>query len=264
MANPVVFFRQIDPDKEEFLEAQKFLPIYTQRAAIPPGSLVIPRYSCLPRYNELEADVKILGSQLIHTYKQHRFIADIRQYYPVLKGITPETWEQWYGLPEGAYVLKGITNSKKFSWSTRMFAPNLQAVQTIARSLLEDAEIQEQGLVIRKYEPLVQYGEGLNGLPFTNEWRFFVLDGEILLGGFYWGNEPEVYPGDLNVIPTGAVEMVQECIRRVGDTVRFYVVDVAEKASGGWIVVELNDGCQSGLPVCDPGVLYRALQERLG
>ena len=35
-----------------------------------------------------------------------------------------------------------------------------------------------------------------------------------------------------------------------------FVVDVAKTASGEWIVVELNDGQQSGLSCCNPIELY--------
>lgn len=256
---PVIFFRHIDPDREEFIAAGKHFHVVTQRTLVPPGSLVIPRYSALPGYVELAEDVRILGGQLINTYEQHRFVADVRQYAPVLGDLTPKTWEHWYGLPQGAYVLKGVTNSRKNSWATRMFAPTVQDVPRIANSLLDDAEINEQGLVAREYVPLVQYGEGINGLPITNEWRFFVLHGQILAGGYYWANDPDLYPGDVNVPPAGAVAMVQQAIDRLGNRVPFYVVDVGERVEGGWVVIELNDGQQSGLPCLDVYDFYLQL-----
>jgi hypothetical protein len=41
----------------------------------------------------------------------------------------------------------------------------------------------------------------------------------------------------------------------------FYVVDVAQTEKGDWIVIELNDGQQSGLSDNSPVALYRWLLE---
>ena len=262
---PVIFFRHIESDRAEYKAAKEALSVYEQRVLIPRNSLVIPRYSALPNYRELEADVRLLGGRLLNTYEEHRFIADIRKYVPVLGDLTPKTWETWGGLPEGQYVVKGITNSRKQSWNTCMFCPTVADVPKVASRLMDDAEILEQGLVVRQYVPLVQYGVGINGLPVTNEWRFFVLHDHILACGYYWVNDTEDYPHSLETPPQGAVEAVQEAIARIqkASTVPFYVVDVGERADGGWIVIELNDGQQSGLPHLDPFRFYKELRDRL-
>lgn len=259
--NVVLFRGGYWADEGELPTAQSVMPVYQYRTQIPAGSLVIPRYAALPFYQELEHDVKILGSRLINTYAQHRFVADFWQWYLLLQDLTPRSWDSWHNLPQDtSFVLKGSTNSRKNYWQTRMFAKSASDIPRIACSLLDDQDILSQGIVVREYVPLVQYGEGINGLPFTNEWRFFCLEGRVILGGFYWANEPEMYPGDPTVPPEGALFLAQEVALRVKDHIPFSVVDVAEKASGGWIVIEMNDGQQSGLPVCDPKILYEALR----
>ena len=261
--NPIIFFRHIDPDREEFTAADKHFDVVTQRTCIPPYSLVIPRYSALPNYQELEADVKILKGRLINTYAEHRFVADIRQYAPVLGNLTPRTWENWIDLPEGkSFVVKGTTNSRRNQWRTRMFAATAADVPKVAMSLLDDAEIADQGLVVREYVPLVQYGEGLNGMPITNEWRFFLLNGEVLGGGFYWANDADLYPGDVMKPPPEAFELIYQVVARLGNRVPFVAVDVGERLDGGWIVIELNDGQMSGLPCLDVNKFYRKLAEK--
>jgi hypothetical protein len=55
--------------------------------------------------------------------------------------------------------------------------------------------------------------------------------------------------------------LVNKVIDRVKDKVNFFVVDVAKKATGGWVVIEMNDGSQSGLSDNDPHVLYKGLKE---
>lgn len=266
MKNNSILFRHIDSDREEWNAANKHFFCTTQRTEIPPGSCVVPRYSCLPGYKELEKDLENLGSRMINSYQEHRFIADIKNYAPVLEGLTPPVYENWYGLSEGQYVVKGTTNSRKNYWKTRMFCQTVADIPKIACSLMDDCLLLEQGIVIRPYVPLVQYGKGINDLPLTNEWRFFILDDKILDAGFYWANEPEIYPGNINTIPAEATRLVQDVIERVRKacSIRFYVVDVAQAEIGGhWIVIELNDGQQSGLPCLDPNSFYEKLKEWL-
>jgi len=260
----VVYFRAgLWNEEEELFACQKYFLTVRCRTEIPQGSLVIPRYSMLPFPRELANDVLVLKGQLINTVEQHEYVADIRQYYPDLEGITPETRTTWANLPQGSYVVKGITNSRKHEWRQRMFAKTREDVPRIANSLLDDDLLKSQGLVVRKYEPLVTYGEGINGMPITNEWRFFILDKTILAGGYYWASESEYCPGDPMAPPPGATAMVEEAIKRVGNKIRFFVVDVAEMQKGGWMVVELNDGCQSGPSMIDYDKLYKRLAYKL-
>ena len=261
---PAVYFRVgLWTEEEEFTACSRYFPTVRCRTAIPEGSLVVPRYSMLPFASELARDVANLKGQLINTVEQHEYVADIRQYYPDLDGITPRTWTMWGDLPEGSYVVKGTTNSRKHEWNSRMFAKTKADVPRIVGSLYDDDLIRDQGIVVREYVPLVTYGEGINELPITNEWRFFILDQKILVGGYYWASEPEYCPCDPMSPPAGAVEMVKEAITRVGDKIRFFVVDVAEMQRGGWMVVELNDGCQSGVSLIEYDVLYSKLAVQL-
>lgn len=260
--HPVVYFRTgLWSEEAEFNACQKYFDTVRYRTEIPGGSLVIPRYSMLPFAFELSKDVENCNSTLINTVDQHEYVADIRRYYPDLEGITPKTWTTWNDLPEGSYVVKGSTNSRKHEWNTRCFCKTKADIPRVANSLYDDDLIRDQGIVVREYIPLVTYGEGLNGMPITNEWRFFVLDGKILVGGYYWASEPDCCPGDPMSPPEDAIAMVEEALTRVGDKIRFFVVDVGETQAGGWIVIELNDGCMSGPSMIDYEVLYKKLAE---
>ena len=39
----------------------------------------------------------------------------------------------------------------------------------------------------------------------------------------------------------------------------FFVLDIAEKRDGGWILIEMNDGQMSGLSMNDPDIFYKNL-----
>ena len=268
---PVIFYRidstQIGstffPDTEEYDAANSFFDVYTARCTIPHDSLVIPRYSALPFYRELEVDMAAIGCKLINNYVQHRYVADIGNYYPDIQDCTPKTWvNDWVGAPEGAYVVKGRTNSRKMRWNTMMFAKNKAAVPEVVKRLLSDTYIAEQGLVVREYRPLRSFDVGINDVPITNEWRFFILNGSVLLGGYYWSIEPLCCPTSPMDPPQGARDLAFTIAKRLGDKIPFFVVDVAETAEGKWIVIELNDGQMSGLSMIEPLEFYKQLRAR--
>ncbi len=248
-------------DDEELDAAARYFKVYTSRSEIPSNSLVIGRYSVLPYYNELEIDLKNNGSSLINSLSQHRYIADIGNYYRDLKDITPETWTHLDAIPnDGPFVLKGETNSKKFQWKTHMFAKNKADAIDVYCRLQEDGIIAHQNIYIRKFVQLKTFDISFNNLPITNEYRIFIAYGKVISIGYYWSNYYDElinkYDLDVNQIPK---EFIQDVIDRVGKNANFYVVDVAQKDDGSWIVIELNDGQMSGLSMNNPYTLYENL-----
>ena len=225
--------------------------------------MVIGRYSVVPFYKELEEDLKYRNCDLINTYSQHRWIADLREWYQDFEDITPKTWFDLYSLPdEGPFVLKGETNSRKFNWNTHMFAKDKREAGQVYSRLSADGLVVEQNIYIRKYEPLVKLGEGLNGLQVSEEYRFFFLDGQVLSGGFYWSSHVD----DLTEVPNPArvpQEFLKTVGQRIGFNARFVVVDIARKVDGGWMVVEVNDGQQSGVSENKPDEIYSKMKKVL-
>ena len=269
---PVIFSRKGFPafKKEEYPSALQWFPIYEQRTHIPKGSLVVPRYSALPFYKELEEDVKILGSKLLNTYNQHNYAADIINWYSDLEHLTFPTWILDSYFPDnvkGPFVLKGRTNSKKDKWNTHMFAKNKQEAIKVLNNLRDDEFIEPQGIVLRQYVPLVKlFEDPINKMPVTMEYRFFCLDGKILSSGFYWVNFAEEVGGLIpKTTPEGAIKLVEQALKIVEDKIRFVVIDVALKAgtNNDWVIVELNDGQQSGISMNDPEELYKNLYQML-
>lgn len=253
-----VLFRHDYTTEEELAVAKKYLDVTDSRVGLK-DTLVVGRYSVLPFYKELEMDLKAQGSFLINSYEQHKYIADF-EYYHDIEDLTFKTYFDLSRVSDydGPFVVKGVTNSRKFDWDNLMFAPTKRRASEIACELRKDSMIQYQDIVFRKFVPLKVLEEGIHGLPFSNEWRFFCLGDTILSYGFYWTICEKV--GELHV---EAIELVREVMRRVKDKVNFFVVDVAEKADGGWVVVELNDGSMSGLSGNDPELFYHNLQEVL-
>lgn len=255
---PVILFRKSLEEESEFSCAQEIWGdnLLEYRSQVPENSIVICRYSALPFYKELEDELALKNSELINSFSAHKYIANM-EWVNDLEDLTPKTrFQPWGLLPEGSYVVKGLTNSRKFQWKTHMFAETRNDVPNVVRRLLDDTMIREQGLVVRDYEQFEVLGDQINGLPVTNEWRFFCLFGEIISKGFYWSN--------FETTPEFEIEsenLVREVLSRLPEKVRFVVVDVAKREDGVWRVVELNDGQMSGLSNNDPKVLYSKLLE---
>jgi hypothetical protein len=259
MSRYVVLYRGIEFEKEELEAASKYFVCTNRRPDIQSGDLVIGRYSLLPFYGEQEADINYVGARLINNCAKHRYIADLQNYVYDLQELTPRTWNNVQSLPENiSFVLKGETNSRKSSWKKDMFAPSKKEALEIYGRLSDDSLIGNQQIYIREYVPLFKYLDGINGMPVTKEFRFFVAYKQILCGGYYWQNYIDDLPGmpDVNEVPK---QFLQQVIDRVGDQSNFYTIDVGQTQQGDYIVIELNEGQQAGLSCNDPETLYRNL-----
>ena len=142
-----------------------------------------------------------------------------------------------------------------------MFAENYKEAADIYCDLQNDALIGNQGVIIRQYVPLKSFSESLSGMPFSNEWRFFFYKESLLAVGYYWTNS-DVIP-DLKDLPQNAYKKAQEIAKILSDKVNFFVIDLAETTTGEWILIEANDGQQSGLNGINPDILYSNLSKIL-
>lgn len=262
--NPVIYLRGALAEEAEKVAAARYFPMADHRTAIPPGSLVVPRYSALPFLQELVDDMRDMGSELINTKEEHDYVANLRNWYYDLGDLTPRTWFALDQMPtEGPFVLKGATNSMKFYWNTHMFAENRYRAMEVAANLFKDANVGVQPIYGREYVPLRKLADGLNGLPISEEYRFFFLGEQLVDAGFYWSSHVDDIEGEFDPMVEVPKDFLAKVIEKVSPKIRFWVVDVARKADGGWMVVELNDGQQSGLGCIDPERFYRRLRELL-
>lgn len=262
--NAIILYRDFDIDNHEQDAMDTHFETEYSRNSINRNSLVIGRFSVLPFYKELENDLKQIDCKLINSYEQHSFVADIGQWYPVIKDYTPETWSMRVGtdnLPiDCSFILKGATNSIKRLWTTHMFARTRTDVPDVYGRLLDDTMIGQQEIFVRRYVPLRKLGESVNGMPITEEYRFFICYGQIVSGGFYWSS----HVNDIKSIPfidTVLYYFVDKVANLIGDRCNFYTIDIGITEEGNPIVIELNDGQMAGLSENDPFVMYKNLKD---
>lgn len=263
MSRHVILYRGNEFEKEELEQASWFFTCTTRRPDLKKDDVVVGRYSLWPFYADQAKDIDYVGAKLINSYQQHIYIADLGNYIVDLERLTPRTWHNIQDIPEkGPFVLKGETNSRKSNWKRDMFANNKKEAIEIHNRLVDDSMIGQQKIYIRQYVPLVKYMDGVNGMPVTKEFRFFVAYGKVLCGGYYWQN----YIDDLAVKPDPKEvpqEFLQDVIDRVGVQSNFYTIDVGQALTGEWIVIELNEGQAAGLSCNDPFLLYENLSKAI-
>lgn len=269
---PIILFRSWNEESEyEKSIAEKYFEVHSYRSTIDPFSLVIGRYSVLPYYQELEKELKINETHLINSYDSHRFICNMEwAKNPKIK--TPKTWFlgdpffTYNNLPQDkSFIVKGRTNSRKHQWNSRMFAKNVLKVPDVVGSLLQDELIKDQGIVVREYVSLKKFEEGINGLPITNEWRCFFLNGKPVASGYYWSHAEKAEEYNTNLDHKyfnlkGILLALDTAQKLLKYNVNFACIDVAQKEDGEWIVIEVNDGQMSGLSMIDPEIFYRNLK----
>ena len=264
MKHCILFRSDRTPEQEEEYDAAaSFFPVYTHRTSIW-DRVVIGRYSVLPNYAELQGDLRVNNAELVHTPSQHRWIADF-EYYEDLKEFTPKTYklDQFrYCESEGPFVVKGATNSRKWRWNEHMFAANRKEALSKALGLMDDSLIGCQDILIREYVPLVTHEIGINGLPFTEEWRLFYLYGQYVAHGFYWSTASEELVAKKNAegIEPEGMNFADEVASRLSSKI-FVAIDIAKTVDGRWILIELNDGQMSGLSEISPMTFYKGLSE---
>ena len=273
--NPIVLFRPFDlATKEEKNICGKYFTTVEQRSdpKITKNSIVIGRYSVLPFYKELENDLGFKDARLINSYREHRYIADLKNWAldvddddPKLTVYTPRTWLSLQDVPEGIpLVLKGETNSRKDRWSTHMFASNKKEAIEVFLRLKSDRFFENQEIYIREFVKLKTYfTDPINGQPITKEFRFFCFRKNVLTGGFYWSNHLDNFPDGAPSVSEVPKEFLNKLTNIIGNNATFYVMDVAQLENGDWVLVELNDGQMSGLSEVDPDELYRNLSSLL-
>lgn len=263
MPKPVILMRNCLAEEGELQVSKRYFDVISLRSQIQIDDFVIPRYSSLPYHSELEADVILQGGKLINNTIQHNWIANFQWYWrvPELRELTPKTWheDEFYKAPEGEYVVKGKTNSRKENWQEHMYAGTKRQAVRIGSELYRDSLIGSQGIIYREYTPLKTFEIGINGIRFTNEHRFFILDGEIVDYGYYWSNAENT---DI-VISDEGKNFAKKVIDIIGKMPRFYVIDVAERLDGTWTLIEINDACMSGLSCISPESFYKNLSTAL-
>jgi hypothetical protein len=154
-------------------------------------------------------------------------------------------------------IVKDFVKSRKHEWAEACFIPSAADRAAVGRVVGRFLELQgddlNEGLVFRQYVEFQPIGvHPKSGMPLTDEYRSFWLDGVPVFWAPYW--DEAVY--DVAEPPLDTLAGVAASVRS-----RFFSMDVARRRDGGWMIVELGDGQVSGLPrESDADRFYEALR----
>jgi hypothetical protein len=162
---------------------------------------------------------------------------------------------------ERAVIVKDYVKSRKHEWFDACFirsaADRGEFKRVVTNFLNRQGDALVGGLVFREFVDFKSIGaHSKSAMPLVHEFRMFVLDGKIVTKDRYWGEGN--YEAQL---PDGP--MIAELIPLVQS--RFFALDLAQKADGAWLVMELNDGGSAGVPDgSDVRAFYAGLALALG
>ena len=211
---------------------------------------VIARMGAFNDYRHCYDDFSEEGIRLVNSPEQYLRASELSGWYPLIEDITPRS--RWYESPPSIteveqdfdfpVFVKGIRQTSRHRQSLSIIRSRQQFLDAMTAFRSDDI-LQWQPVVVRELVPLRPIGESSVGsIPSSFEFRTFWWRGECVGSGRYWleggnydWNAAERIEG-INVAKKAAVRV----------DVPFLVVDIALTLEGRWIVIECNDGQESG------------------
>jgi hypothetical protein len=205
------------------------------------------------------------GVRLIHSPEEHRRASELPGWYPRIAQLTPKTLH-FTGPPDARLIerelgwpifMKGARQTNRH----RKTLSVIEGPERLAWALDEyakDAVLRWQDIVCRQYVPLrAVEAVSADRVPSSFEFRSFWWRGELVGFGRYWweGRDYEANAKET----TEAVALGRQAASLVD--VPFLAVDLAQTADGRWIVIECNDGQESGYAGVSPFAMWPRIIE---
>ena len=224
---------------------------------------VVARIGAFLDYSAAFAKLRGEGIRLVHSPEEHLRCSRIDGWYPLIEDVTPRS--RWFEEPPEMKVvagqfgwpvfLKGIRQTNRHRRSTSIIE-NAEHFRAAIDEFKHDPILGWQPVVVREYIPL-RMVEDLDPtrIPSSYEFRTFWWRGRSVGSGRYWWQGRHYHWTDSE--RTAALALGAQVARQVNVT--FLVVDLAMTKDGQWIVIECNDGQESGYA----GVLPLALWQNI-
>jgi hypothetical protein len=222
------------------------------------------------QYRKLYEALLSKNIRLINDPEQYRHGHHLPENYSVIESCTPRSvWltddlgidrnmEALTQFSDDPVIVKDFVKSRKHEWAEACFIPSASdrlSVERVVGRLLElQGDQLNEGLVFREFVEFEPVGiHPKSGMPLTEEYRVFWLDGRPAFWSPYWA-EGEY---SVNDPPIERFSLIAAAVRS-----RFFTMDVAKQQNGDWLIVELGDGQVSGLPrPSDAERFYKSLSE---
>ena len=242
----------------------KFFP-FERAWELPAQASVVARIGALQDYRARYDALAVSRLALINSPEQHLRASRLPEWYALLDDLTPRS--RWFEkLPTPGDVeqefdwpvfVKGERQTDRHSRKLS-FAGNAEEFAEIVAAYQEIPLLRWQRITIREFVKLRLVEDPDRGrIPSSFEFRTFWWKGKLVGLGPYWFQGKQYQLSQLE--RRGCIEVAEEAARRVD--VPFLVIDVAQQIDGRWIVIECNDGQESGYSGISPLGLWQQIIE---
>ena len=223
---------------------------------------VLLHIGAIADYKEVESIINDIGMELLVSEDDHLLCSTIEKWYPLIKSKTPFTkvYEKLPSLVEMQrdftfpVFIKGNRQTNHHTKS-KCIIENSEQYEMLRRTWEDDPILSWQKAAIREYVPLqvIDSDSFPDMVPISYEFRFFYFEGELMAYGPYWtlGRKYSMSEDDLKE----TLRLTKWAASQIN--VPFLAIDVAKTAEGDWIIIEVNDGQESGLTGVNPIVLWK-------
>jgi ATP-grasp domain, R2K clade family 3 len=221
----------------------------------------IARCGAISNYQELYQQLAADGILLIHSPEQYLLASELPRWYSLLEGLTPKS--VWFSEPPDFAMLEQTIGLPLFLKGSRQTSRHKAALSIIRSAedyyraveiYKEDPILKWQDLVCREFVQLQPVSsEQTDKIPASFEFRSFWWQGHCVGAGQYWSTSYHWNPKD----EKAALAIAQEAALRLN--LPFVVIDVAQRITGEWIVIECNDAQESGYAAISPFGLWQNL-----
>jgi hypothetical protein len=228
---------------------------------LPTDIIAVARVGAREDYAEFYAALEHAGIRLIHSPSDYIQCSELPHWYPLIADLTPRSIcftempslnqiTQEFDWP---VFIKGARQTSKHQKSLSIIEDS-EAFLRLQKQYANDPILHWQAVVCREYVPLRPVkGASDDTIPPSFEFRTFWWNGTCVGAGRYWFQAPpyDWTPQEKHA----ALALAKEAALRVD--VPFLVVDVAQTIEGQWIVIECNDGQESGYAGISPFALWK-------
>ncbi len=210
----------------------------------------VGRFGAVGDYHGIYAGLLDLGVRLVNSPEQHDRCSDLTLWYPILAGLTPESWsfpqppdaETAGRLAGWPLFLKGSQKTSRHQAKYSIIANEVD-YRVAADYFVNNEMLRQQQAVIRRFERLqpveAEMGERI---PASYEFRTFWWRGQLVGAAPYFAAFAQYQWTDHE--RAEALALAEEAAR--GLNVPFVGIDVAKCCDGRWIVIEANDAQECG------------------
>ena len=222
---------------------------------------VLLRIGAVDDYAGVERLIHEMGMSLLMSEDEHLRCSEIENWFPLLQEKTPFT-KVYEFLPPVEVLLesfnfpvfiKGNRQTDRHNRS-QCIIEDAQAYELLRAEWRQSRILSWQKAAVRDLVPLqiIDSTSFPNMVPISYEFRLFYYKGNCVGYGPYWTM------GKPYTLAEKDREAVMELSKWAADRlqVHFAAIDVAKTATGEWIIIEVNDGQESGFVGLNPIELW--------